>query len=118
MGTNYYLVITDGHGNEERIHIGKDSCGWYFTLSNDNCNTFEQWCTLFKREDVFIVDENEEEISVDEMKSIITRHNYPEYKYEHSAEKLLSNEAMVGIKNYLKPLEGNRNGYIDGNGYI
>ena len=70
MGTNYYAEMEN-----ERIHIGKNSSGWKFTINEDR----EHWRTpldlfeFLKRSEVRIFDEYDRRYAADEMIGIIIR---------------------------------------------
>lgn len=84
MGTNYYAVTKKKisvecdcgfkHRVPERLHIGKDSYGWYFTLQvipEKGLFELEDWIPFLRRCD--IVDEYERPVSLDEMIGIIRK---------------------------------------------
>ena len=77
MGTNYYL-----HRNaceccgrsEDRVHIGKSSYGWCFSLHVDKwegANNLEEWQEEWKKG--VIVDEYGQQVSPEEMLETITQ---------------------------------------------
>lgn len=81
MGTNYYWRAEDTtcphcqrrDPDEVRLHIGKSSGGWCFSLHVDpkeGITSLEDWIEKFKTG--LIEDEYEESVSPDEMLTIIT----------------------------------------------
>lgn len=81
MGTNYYLE-TDvcarcGRG-DDRLHIGKSSGGWCFSLHVDpvqGINSLDDWLVRFENPTTRIVDEYGDEVTSAEMLRIITGRN-------------------------------------------
>lgn len=80
MGTNYYWIRdacpTCGHG--ERVHIGKSSAGWVFSLHvhpEDDISSLDDWIDAWRIGT--IVNEYGETISVDEMLLVITARDEP-----------------------------------------
>ncbi len=84
MGTNYYAitgakvdVVCDcgfTHTLDERLHIGKNSWGWMFSLhiiQEKGIFELEDWLPILKTSR--IVDEYGDEVSYDEMISIILK---------------------------------------------
>lgn len=82
MGTNYYLIReTCPHcHSEERLHIGKSSAGWDFTLRvhEDGPKNLEDWIRRFLANGVKIFDEYGKEVSVQDMLKVILVRGYPE----------------------------------------
>lgn len=79
MGCNYYLLKdpcpTCGHA-KEKLHIGKSSEGWCFSLHVDpdeGVNSLEDWKQLWMDYKSAIVDEYGETISPKEMERVITK---------------------------------------------
>ena len=79
MGTNYYYIPKppcECCGREyERIHIGKSSAGWCFSLNvipEDNINDLNDWKVLWQVPESRIMNEYGEDISVQDMILIIT----------------------------------------------
>jgi len=77
MGTNYYLETQEPcpHCSRgyDRLHIGKSSVGWCFSLHiipKLGINTLDDWKKQWEGKKIF--DEYENEISHQEMLSIIT----------------------------------------------
>ena len=78
MGTNYYWHMNPcphcGHP-EEKLHIGKSSAGWCFSLHiipERGINDLDDWKELWKEGNGKIIDEYSEEIPIDKMLEIIT----------------------------------------------
>ena len=76
MGTNYYLEKNKcGHcDRSEKIHIGKSSVGWCFSLHvipENQITNLDDWIALFDKHP--IADEYKSQISKDEMLEIIKR---------------------------------------------
>ena len=82
MGTNYYLVRetkpacpTCGHQEiAERLHIGKSSRGWCFSLQVDparNIMTLEDWVLRWSQPGTIIEDEYGRATGVEEMMDCI-----------------------------------------------
>jgi hypothetical protein len=76
MGTNYYLELEDnvedcphcGQDYNPKLHIGKSSAGWCFSLHvipESGINSLYDWMELFKKGKIF--DEYDEEIPVEQM---------------------------------------------------
>ena len=90
MGCNYYWIEEDTkcpHCNrrdpeESRIHIGKSSAGWCFSLHVDpsmDINNLDDWLKLFAKPNSFIEDEYGDRVSIEEMIDKITKRScdYP-----------------------------------------
>lgn len=98
MGTNYYLetdICECCYRCDERLHIGKSSVGWVFSLRiypEKRINNLEDWKLNKIANNERIVDEYGREISSKEMLEIITNRNYPHL------EDLLRNEETEFIK--------------------
>lgn len=81
MGTNYYLHVDPCPACEhpaERVHIGKSSYGWCFSLAihpDRGINDLEDWLPLFESQ--CIVDEYGRTVSGEEMVSKITERHHP-----------------------------------------
>lgn len=104
MGTNYYFFKEEnkceccGRSDKERLHIGKSSCGWHFTLHvmpEDKIKTLDDWIFLFKHG--IIMDEYNSLISPETMIGIITKRSsgntdidYPSMR-ENGAEQGFNN---------------------------
>mgnify|MGYP001570452077 FL=1 len=85
MGTNYYLYIKPAcpicsHADEP-LHIGKSSAGWCFSLHVDpdsEIHSLYDWERLWMQPGTFIRNEYGDDISVTEMRLIITTRTAPE----------------------------------------
>lgn len=80
MGTNYYLHQKPkcsgcGRPQDDRLHIGKSSGGWCFSLHaipELGIHDLPDWERLWSQEGAWIVDEYGSDISVHDMYSTIT----------------------------------------------
>jgi hypothetical protein len=81
MGTNFYLreasrtCPTCGHDSAERLHIGKSSMGWCFSLHvmpERGINDLDDWLPLLRDPANRIVDEYGDAIAADELIRRIT----------------------------------------------
>jgi len=79
MGCNFYLTAKppcDHCGRaHERLHIGKSSAGWCFSLHVDpdnGINDLDDWVRLWSEPGATIVNEYGETIAPDAMLKIIT----------------------------------------------
>lgn len=127
MGTNYYLTKKCSSCNhEERLHIGKSSSGWCFSLHvypfggdkysefkkiNGNVITIESledWKTWFGKSDWKILNEYGTEISSEEMIEIVTKRSRTErkelsdYYYSSWSDFYEKNQAEPGPNNLLR----------------
>lgn len=74
MGTNYYLkkdycVLC---GRYDKVHIGKRSLGWKFMFRvTDVITSIEDWFREIDKSGGVIVDEYDENISIDKFKDIL-----------------------------------------------
>jgi hypothetical protein len=108
VGTNYYLerdICPHCSRSDEKLHIGKSSAGWCFSLhvdSDEGINSLADWQALWSAPDARIVDEYGRETSPDEMLSTITERAWPKRDQEHSPEFLRSNHAEPGPNNLLR----------------
>ena len=83
MGTNYYLHTkapckTCGRPFD-RLHIGKSSYGWCFTLHvipEEGIVDLPDWQKLWKKRGAFIVDEYGDRVSKEKMMEIITEREW------------------------------------------
>jgi hypothetical protein len=90
MGTNYYLesraerCSACGHINEpERVHIGKSSSGWVFSLHvTDEFKSLDDWRAEFAKGERKIVDEYGSELTAESMLKIITERGRDEAVWE------------------------------------
>lgn len=81
MGTNYYLYdckpckhCNRGYSDTDKIHIGKSSSGWHFSLRVDpeqGINSLDDWKKLWNKPYAHIEDENGEEETPTSMLAII-----------------------------------------------
>lgn len=77
MGTNYYLIrecCPHCNRGNDRIHIGKSSAGWCFSLrvhDDDGIMSLDDWETQWSQPNTRIVDEYGEHVSVEHMRSRI-----------------------------------------------
>jgi hypothetical protein len=90
MGTNYYLTgravacAACGHTTEpERLHIGKSSMGWVFSLHvTPELPSLDAWLERLRSYDGVIVDEYESELSLEKLVDIITKRGAPDRDFE------------------------------------
>lgn len=79
MGTNYYLeteVCPHCHRSAERLHIGKSSAGWCFSLHVDaeiSINSLDDWRERWSAPRSRIVDEYGRQYTPQEMVDCITK---------------------------------------------
>lgn len=84
MGTNYYWHEKPpcehcGQTIGERLHIGKSSAGWCFSLhvsSFDGIRSLGDWQNRFDLPGSWIADEYGDRVTVEEMLSIITERKW------------------------------------------
>lgn len=84
---------------EELLHIGKSSSGWHFSLCIYpfmNIYNLTDWEKLFSDSNYIILNENNEEITKDEMLEIITKRSVDGYNYYNSQEDF----ELAQIKNH------------------
>lgn len=78
MGTNYYLhrkVCEHCGRSDERLHIGKASCGWCFSLHvepESEIHDLEDWKRLFNEPGAVIKDEYGDTLEASYLLKIIT----------------------------------------------
>jgi hypothetical protein len=84
MGTNYYFYKKPpcGHCGRpfDRLHIGKSSGGWCFTLHvipEMGINDLEDWEKVWQAPGAYIENEYGYRITFNEMKRIITDRSWP-----------------------------------------
>lgn len=83
MGTNFYLIeAACSHcGRErERLHIGKSSAGWCFTLHVTPVKgiyDLEDWITRWSKPGALIVDEYGRTVPPDTMLKTVTLRSWP-----------------------------------------
>ena len=103
MGTNYYLIRnicgSCGRG-DERMHIGKSSAGWCFSLHvehEDHPRDLAEWRQAWCEPHSEIRDEYGKLVAMDEMDRIITERSWkPRTDGYDSAEWYRSNHAEPG----------------------
>ena len=83
MSTNYYLYPKpdcECCGRPfERMHIGKSSAGWCFSLHvipEDGINTLNDWRELWYRPGAYVRNEYDDRISLGELEKVITQRNW------------------------------------------
>lgn len=75
MGTNYYIWVDTADGECEKIHIGKSSMGWVFSLriyENKNILSLYDWMPVILNTNHVIRDEYDRNITAAEMLRTIT----------------------------------------------
>jgi hypothetical protein len=85
MGTNYYahVNICEHCGKPDNVvHIGKSSMGWVFAMhvypgEPGMPHDWKSWQRFLKREDVVIVDEYGDSISLDKFSRTVTQRTHP-----------------------------------------
>lgn len=95
------------------LHIGKDSAGWVFGLRvfpEHGIKNLEDWVRMFNLPNAQIVNECEEEISVEDMLSIITKKAAYNWENYHSEKEYEDNFVIQWNKEYdEEQAEENRN---------
>lgn len=94
---DYKRCITEREG----LHIGKSSFGWHFNLCiypYMGIYNLENWKRLFNSDNYIIKDEDEEDVSVDEMLDIITNRKGSS---QLTDKELKQNHAERGLNNLL-----------------
>lgn len=104
MGTNYYIAENpcETCGRKERLHIGKSSMGWVFSLHvmpDRGINALQDWLPLFEKNK--IVDEYGATISPFEMLRIIVGRGRPD---RPDMDNVTAKYARLGPHNLLAPL--------------
>jgi hypothetical protein len=106
MGTNYHAKITTkpacptcGHTEiQDRLHIGKSSAGWCFSLHvipEHGLTSWETWDAFLRRPDVMIVDEYDRSVTADDMTRIVSNRKW--YRDATlSPEWMANNNAIQG----------------------
>jgi len=110
MGTNYYYHKSPPcphcGRNDEPLHIGKSSGGWCFSLHvtpEQGINSLDDWCKLWDNEDTYILDEYDQEITVDKMLCIIKeRKGYGDLRWDKVwfSDKYYKSEAEFHEKSH------------------
>ena len=102
MGTNYYLTLDVcehcGRGSE-RLHIGKSSAGWCFSLHvipDEGINDLSDWEARWSQPNVRIVDEYGDVIPPETMLATITNRQWKGTKTIDTPDWLASNHAERG----------------------
>lgn len=75
MGTNYFAVLALPTATP-KVHLGKSSCGWAFTLRQDPDLGLWDWPAYKKLADHF-EDENGNVLNADQMESVVYRRTRP-----------------------------------------
>lgn len=82
MGTNYYLQVDccERCGrSSDKLHIGKSSAGWCFSLHvepNEGINTLEDWQKRWSQPSARIVDEYGDIIPAEQMMQTIVERKW------------------------------------------
>ncbi len=106
MGTNYYLhrdICPHCGRGDERLHIGKSSAGWCFSLhvdADEGINSLDDWKALWSAPHTKIVDEYGREHSCDQMLETILERAWPQR--ERSLEYYAANQAEPGPNNLMR----------------
>lgn len=104
MGTNYYIWITDPNGETEKLHIGKSSMGWVFSLRvhpERDINTLYDWLPIILNSENVIRDEYNRNIKPTEMlRNIVDRSR--EIAPNWSAKEWEMNHAEPGPNNLVR----------------
>ncbi len=109
MGTNYYwveekqpaCVHCGREAVEERMHIGKSSAGWCFSLHvTDEIKSLEDWMLVWKRPG-HIENEYNEKLTVEEILDRITNRGVPPGTWKDSSD-LSRNSAIPGPNNLAR----------------
>jgi hypothetical protein len=91
MGTNYHYHVRGEAPGDEGRHIGKSSAGWCFALHvypDEGIKTLEDWKKLFSALGSRIENENEAEVTVEDMLKIITDRARPQLSVGRRSKKL------------------------------
>lgn len=106
MGTNYYLqrdICSHCGRSDERLHIGKSSAGWCFSLhvdADEGINNLDDWKALWSAPNARIVDEYGREISSEQMLKTITERAWPER--DRLTKYYAQNHAEPGPNNLMR----------------
>jgi hypothetical protein len=107
MGTNYYLHEATcshcGHG-KEKLHIGKSSGGWCFSLHVDpdlGIRSLEDWIERWSQPGAYISDEYGDRIDPERMLEVIRDRSWHRPK-PPDKEFLSRNHAAPGPKGLLR----------------
>lgn len=111
MGTNYYLVSPEcshcGKELEPRIHLGKSSFGWCFSLhvypEFGICDIAAIRALIVEKikDKWYIINEYNEQISVDKFFDIVTKRKGKQIS-EENLEWYKQNYALPGPKNLVR----------------
>jgi hypothetical protein len=116
MGTNYYVWLDSPEGKPEKLHIGKSSMGWVFSLRvypDRGINTLYDWLPILADIKNCIVDEYSAKIPLSEMISTIVNRSR-EFPVNWTKEFYDLNHATPGPNNLVRGLA--RDGYTHGEG--
>ena len=96
MGTNYYLhqkACQCCKKSQTRIHIGKSSMGWAFSLhispnayDDPYVPNFEAWKALILDPENTIFDEYGEQVEAESMLNTITNRSHPKGLWRHDVD--------------------------------
>lgn len=107
MGTNYYLQVDDVcpscGASKKRLHIGKSSAGWCFSLHvipEKGLNTLSDWRERWSKSR--ILDEYGRGISVTEIENIITNRSCPVRNIPFGGDYYSANSAEPGPNGLLR----------------
>ena len=111
MGTNYYATIDQKPPcPTHRLHIGKSSGGWCFSLHaipDRGLTSWAAWDALLHRPDVSIVDEYGDAVHPDEMRRIVTERSWPRTpENEWSDTDYRQNSAVPGPNGLVRHAVG------------
>lgn len=107
MGTNYYLhekVCEHCGRSDERLHIGKSSAGWCFSLHvipEENLESLEEWVARLSKPGCKIVDECGEAVTPEEMLDTITNRHWSAAS-GWTAKHYSDNYAIPGPNNLIR----------------
>lgn len=107
MGTNYYLeteCCPSCKRPKDRLHIGKSSGGWCFSLhvdAGEGITSLADWQTLWSQPEARIVDECGVVITPAEMLRTITDRSWPN-KRDVDTRYLDMNHAVIGPNGLLR----------------
>ena len=124
MGTNYYYETYEAppckhcgrYDLHERLHIGKSSMGWVFTMHihpNENIHTLDGWVRYMDLNPGTIKCEDNQVLSREELLKVITERSRPEpvteksinsvhWGYESLKDYYRKNYAEPGPKNLMR----------------
>ena len=113
MGTNYYAVSPENtcehcgrYDTQDRLHIGKSSSGWCFSLHvipELGLNSLEDWQKHLKQRHIVIEDEYGSVWGYEElMKKITQRHRSDDLRFQWTDEDLRRNGAEPGPGNLAR----------------